>query len=234
MGFLIIVGAALMICVGVVIVRWPGFIRTPISHRPAHLLRRVDVADQQEIVRAVAVWTENLRDAISASSGLEQAITSTAGHSPDVIDVHLQRLVGSLKYRPLDECLRDFAMALANPTSDFVVASLLVSLRHPTRDMSALLSHLSDCARAECDLYLRVWVSRARSRTSVRIINFSVLIFSFGLVSLNPSYVAPFLTRQGGFFLVCIALCFLIGLTWLRRISTLAPPQRFLYPMETP
>jgi len=194
---------------------------------------RVELDNQQEIVHAIAVWTENLRDAISASSGLEQAISSTVGHSPAAIEPHLQRLVGSMKYRPLDDCLRDFAMSLANPTSDFVIASLLVSLRHPTRDLGALLTHLTDCARAECDLYMRIWVSRARSRTSVRIINLSVGIFTGGLVLLNPAYVRPFFTTQGVVLLCCVIACFVSGLMWLRQITTLDMPQRFLHPSES-
>jgi Flp pilus assembly protein TadB len=195
-------------------------------------LRRVSIDDQQEIVRAIAVWTENLRDAISASTGLEQAIAATSLHAPLAIETHLQRLASSMKYRPLAECLREFAAALANPTSDFVVASLLVSLQHPTRDMSGLLTHLSECARAECDLYLRVWVSRARSRTSVRIITFSVVVFSVGLILFNPTYIQPFFSRQGSVFLVGVCLCFAVGLTWLHRMTTLRLPHRFLEPGE--
>ena len=190
---------------------------------------RVTVEDQQEIVRAIAVWTENLRDAISAASGLEQAIASTVGHSPAAIETHLQQLVGSLRYRPIDECLREFAKGLANPTSDFVIASLLVSLQHPTRDLSGLLTHLSECARAECDLYQRIWVSRARSRTSARIINGSVVLFSLGLVVLNPGYIRPFLTGQGVAVLLAVVSCFVGGLMWLRHITTLASPPRFLH-----
>jgi Flp pilus assembly protein TadB len=226
-GFIVAFTGIALVTSGLIVSLWSNIRRSQFASQTT---RRVNIDNQQETVRAIAVWTENLRDAISASSGLEQAITSTSGHSPAAIDEHIQRLVGSMKYRPVDECLRDFAMALANPTSDFVVASLLVSLRYPTRDMSALLTHLSDCARAECDLYMRVWVSRARSRTSVRIINASVFTFTAGLVLLNPAYVQPFFTMQGGVFLVLVGLSFAIGLTWLRRITTLEPPQRFLHP----
>lgn len=200
------------------------------SHPISPIAQRVNVDSQREIVRAIAVWTENLRDAISASSGIEQAIASTAGHAPAAIDNHLQWLVGSMKYRPIEDCLRDFATALENPTADFVVASLLVSLRHPTRDLSSLLSHLSDCARAECDLYMRIWVSRARSRTSLRVITTSVVAFTLGLALFNPSYMKPFFSASGVVFLIGIVLCFAVGLLWLRQISTLEPPRRFLLP----
>jgi tight adherence protein B len=191
--------------------------------------RRVKVENQQEIVRSIAVWTENLRDAISASSGLEQAITSTAAQAPAAIEVHIHRLVGSMKYRPLDECLRDFANSLANPTSDFVVTALLVSLKHQTRDIAALLTHLSECARSECDLYMRVWVSRARARTSVRIINSAVLIFSLGLALLNPTYIRPFFTAPGFLVLMLVIISFVAGLMWLHQITTLDTSHRFLH-----
>jgi len=196
--------------------------------------QRVTVEDQQEIVRAIAVWTENLRDAISAAAGLEQAIASTVGHSPLAIESHVQQLVGSMKYRPIDECLHDFARGLANPTSDFVIAALLVSLQHPTRDLIGLLTQLSDCARAECNLYQRVWISRARSRTSARIINGSVMAFTLGLIILNPKYVQPFLSGQGLVVLVGIASCFISGLYWLHLITTLEMPPRFLHHGDTP
>jgi Flp pilus assembly protein TadB len=106
---------------------------------------------------------------------------------------------------------------------------LLVSLQHPTRDLSGLLTQLSECARAECDLYQRIWVSRARSRTSARIINGSVIAFSLGLIILNPAYVQPFLTERGLLVLLGITSCFVAGLTWLHHITTLQMPPRFLH-----
>lgn len=225
MGLIVSVVASVAIAFGVVVAMRGLRTRDTIRSR-----NRVAVENQQEQVRAIAVWTENLRDAIAASTGLEQAISSTAKHSPPAIDAHVQRLVGSMKYRPIDECLRDFAVGIGNPTSDFVVASLLVSLQHPTRDMSSLLSHLAECARSECDLYMRIWVSRARSRTSLRIISLSVLIFSLGLVLLNPAYVQPFFTLNGSIFLGGVVTSFAVGLMWLRRITTLEATQRFLHP----
>lgn len=226
MGLVVGVVALLLVAGGVaLLVRG----RVAMSQRFSFpILRRVRVEDQREMVHAIAVWTENLRDAISASTGLEQAISSTARHSPQVIEPHLQALIASMKYRSLEDSLRDFAAALSHPTSDFVVVSLLTSLRHPTRDLVSLLSHLSECARAECDLYLRIWVSRARSRAAVRIINWSVAVFTLGLVLFQPGYISPFFTTQGFFFLVVIGICFSGGLLWLRQFTTLDLPNRFL------
>ena len=62
-----------------------------------HSVRRRQADDQRALVEAVAMWTENLRDTISASSGLEQAIIATELHSPRAISAPARRLVASLR-----------------------------------------------------------------------------------------------------------------------------------------
>ena len=191
--------------------------------------RRVNVEDQRELVEAIAVWTENLRDAMSASSGIEQAITESARHAPSALAAEARLLAASVRYRKIDDALGDFADSLRNPTSDFVVAALILSIRHHTHDFLGLLTHLSDAARAETDLYTRVWVSRARTRTAVRIITASVSCFVVGLVVLNPDYLAPFLTLHGVAVLTVVCACFAGGLFWLRTMTSLEHPPRFLH-----
>jgi Flp pilus assembly protein TadB len=200
----------------------------------ANRFRRVAVDDQRALVEAVAVWTENLRDSMTASSGIEQAISDTARHAPSILSEDVNRLVASLRYRRIDEALREFAHALGNPTSDFVIAALILSIGHHTRDFIGLLTHLSDAARAETDLYTRIWVSRARSRTAVRIITGSVASFVVGLVLLNPLYLRPFLTPTGLVVLSGICLSFGCGLVWLRSMTSLDPPPRFLHQEQAP
>jgi tight adherence protein B len=184
--------------------------------------------DQRELVEAVAAWTENLRDTISASSGLEQAIIATENHSPRAISPAVRRLVASLRYGTLEDGLRRFADDVSHPTCDFVVAALITSAQHQTRDVGQLLGHLSDCARSECHLYLRIWVSRARSRTAVRIITGAVGTFVTGLIVFNRNYLAPFLSIEGTVVLICIGASFATALVWLQRIAQISTPARFL------
>ena len=115
-------------------------------------VRRRQADDQRALVEAVATWTENLRDTISGSSGLEQAIIATELHAPRAISAPVRRLVASLRYGSLEDGLRRFADDVAHPTCDFVVAALITTAQHQTRDLGQLLGHLSDCARAECHL----------------------------------------------------------------------------------
>lgn len=184
--------------------------------------------DQRAVVEAIAMWTENLRDTMSAASGLEQAIISTEHHAPRAIAPQVQRLVASLRYGRIDEALRRFADEVAHPTCDFVVAALVAASLHQTRDVALLLGHLADCARSECNLYLRIWVSRARSRAAVRIITAAVGTFVGGLILLNPGYLSPFVSITGLIVLVGVLCCFVGALTWLNSMAAVRTPARFL------
>ena len=92
-------------------------------------VRRRQADDQRALVEAVATWTENLRDTIFASSGLEQAIIATELHAPRAISVPVRRLVASLRYGSLEDGLRRFADDVSHPTCDFVVAALITTAR---------------------------------------------------------------------------------------------------------
>lgn len=203
---------------------------------PSAALRKVkrqsaahhEVSDQSEIVEAIATWTENLRDTISASAGLEQAIFAGENHAPKAIKDPVQRLIAGLKYGTFDDALRRFADDIAHPTCDFVVAALITSAVHQTRDVAQLLTHLSECARSECHLYMRIWVSRARMRTAVRIITGSVLCFVIGLVVFNATYLKPFVSIEGGVVLILILSSFAFALVSMQKMSNIAMPSRFL------
>ena len=184
--------------------------------------------DQRAIVEAVATWTENLRDTISSSSGLEQAIFATENHAPRMLNAAVRQMVATLRYGSLEDALRQFADDVSHPTCDFVVAALVTSSQHQTRDLGQLLGHLSECARSECQLYLRIWVSRARSRAAVRIITGTIGAFISGLFIFNREYLAPFMSAEGS--VVAIGICFTFGLSiyWMNQIAKVKTPARFL------
>ena len=191
-------------------------------------VRKRQADDQRDLVEAIAMWTENLRDTISASSGLEQAIIATEHHSPRAIATHVRRLVASLRYGSLEDGLRRFADDISHPTCDFVVAALITTAQHQTRDVGQLLGHLSECARSECHLYLRIWVSRARSRTAVRIITGVVVAFIMGLFIFDRPYLEPFTSLEGLVVLSAITALFVSSIWWLQRIAQIKTPARFL------
>lgn len=184
--------------------------------------------NQRELIEAVATWTEQLRDTIVAAHGLEQAIAVTSDLAPAVIAPAVRRLAAALRYGATDDALRRFADDVNHPTCDFVVAALITAHHHQARELGALLTHLSECAREESRAQLRVWVSRARTRSAVRIIGWVVVLFAGALAVFDPSYLSPFMSSQGLIVLMFDVLIFFAALSMLRKLSSIGQPQRFI------
>ena len=224
----LIVAATVLACGTALVGRWIG---------RAGLSRMLDSRDRRparnslaehEFVEAVASFTEQMRDAVSGAAGLEQAIAQAAETSPPVIRPQLARLVASLRYGRTEDALMGFADELCHPTSDFVVAALLIAVRNETRDLGALLGQLSSAARDECRMHLRVWVSRSRLRSSVRTVTVAVIVFVCGLAAANPAYLRPYADPLGAVVLAVVVVGFTVGLHLMRRLSAVVPPARLI------
>lgn len=184
--------------------------------------------DVRDVVEAVATWTDQLRDTISASGGLQQAITATETLAPMPIRGDVRRLVSDLKYGSLETGLRRFAESVAHPSCDFVVAALITAHRHHARDLAELLSHLADCAREESRMHLRIWVARARLRSAMRIVKIVIIAFVAGLVILDPGYLAPFTSSQGVVVLAAIIVDLACAVWLMNRLGNRQQTFRFV------
>lgn len=223
-----VVLCALVILIAIGVLMIIGGVRPGLLTMKDLNTRSAEAFDQGQIVEGIATWTENLRDTIAASAGLEQAIFATENFAPRAIAEPVRRLVAGLRYGTFEDALRRFADDVAHPTCDFVVAALITASVHQTRDLAQLLTHLSECARSECHLYMRIWVSRARMRTAIRIISGAVTTFVVGLLAFNTAYLKPFLTIEGIFVMTCIASAFAFALLSLHKLSNIRVPARFL------
>jgi tight adherence protein B len=186
---------------------------------------------------AVASWAEMLRDTLSASSGLEDAIGATAPLSAPSIRPALIGLVSRFGRMPLADALASFADELADPTADLVVSALILAARGEAQHLSDLLSALAESAREDATMRLRVDASRARTRTAVRVIAAVTVIMVAGLLLLNRSYLQPYDSLGGQAVLGCVFATFAAGLGWLQVMSRYQAPDRFLarrHPEEEP
>ena len=209
----IIVG--LVACVVVSLV--PGIGATPAHRR-----------DEQALVEAIASWTEQLRDTLAGSHGLEQVIIATAPHAPLAIAPAVERLSIFITYGSLSDGLRRFAEDVDHPTADFVTAALVTASQHQARDIGLLLGHLAQCARDEGRMRTRVWVGRARTRSAVRIITTVVVLFVGGLFVFNREYLEPYSSVSGQIILGVILVGFAIALFMMQNMSRIETPERFI------
>ncbi|MGI8753567.1 MAG: type II secretion system F family protein [Acidimicrobiales bacterium] len=181
---------------------------------------------------AVAAWAEMLRDTLSASSGLEEAIAVTAPLAATSIRPALSTLVAQLGRVRLADALASFAEALADPTADLVVSALILAARGEAQSLVDLLGSLADAARDDADMRLRVDANRARIRTSVRVIAAVTIAMVTALVLFNASYLQPFNSAGGQLVLAAVFAGFAGGLAWLNVMSRYQAPDRFLAPRE--
>jgi tight adherence protein B len=177
---------------------------------------------------AVASWAEMLRDTLSASSGLEEAIGATAALTAPSIRPALIGLVSRFGRMPLADALAAFADELADPTADLVVSALILAARGEAQHLSDLLSSLAESAREDATMRLRVDASRARTRTAVRVIAAVTVAMVAGLLLLNRSYLQPYDSLGGQAVLGCVFATFAAGLGWLQVMSRYQAPDRFL------
>jgi Flp pilus assembly protein TadB len=181
-----------------------------------------------EMVEAIASWAEMLRDTIAAAAGLEQAIAATGPIAPAPLASPVARLAVSLEFEPLPVALRRFADDVDHPTCDFVVAALVTAAEKQAREIGPLLTQLAECARDEAKMRSRIWVDRARTRTSVNVIAACVVLFAGGLIAFSREYLKPYDTVTGQVVLIGIGAVFAASFVVMDRMGRVDVPERFI------
>jgi Flp pilus assembly protein TadB len=216
---------AVCLVVGVVVgvvTRWP--VAAALSAVAAWVLPQIIGPDQAHArrvaqIEAIAVWTEALRDNLSAAAGLEQSLMASAIESPEPIRDEVTRLAVRLQrgWR-LRDALQAFAAELADPTADLVVAGLLMAARGSAGQLGEVLGELAASARAKVASRQRVAAGRRRNRTSARVIVGTTLAMAGLLALLNRGYLRPFDTPTGQLVLLFAGACFGIAFWWLAML----------------
>ncbi|WP_326809530.1 MULTISPECIES: type II secretion system F family protein [unclassified Streptomyces] len=180
-------------------------------------------------VEALAAWTESLRDTIAGAVGLEQAIPASARAAAPSLRPHLDALIDRLRARtPLPVALQHLADELDDPSADIVVAALILNSKLRGPGLREVLGALAKSAREEVDMRQRVMAQRASTRRSVQIVVGVSVAFVLGLAVFNRDFVQPYGTPLGQAVLACVCGMFACGFWWLRKLSRIETPERFL------
>ncbi len=173
------------------------------------------------VIDAVAAFTEMLRDTLTASAGLNQALTVASQHAPEAIRPAAQRLAGRIEQRGTTtrQALRAFADEIADPTADLVALALASASEHPTRDLAGLLSSLAATSREQAAMRTRIAVARARTRTAVRIVTGTTVALASVLLLVDRHYLAPYSSAAGQLVLLITGALFGLGFSWLRKLG---------------
>ncbi len=184
--------------------------------------------DEAALSEGLAVWIEQLRDTLAGARGLEQALVVTAETAPDVIRDAVARFASRLSFASLPSAARQFADEVDHPTCDFVTAALIVAAEQQVRDMGALLDQLASSCRDDVAMQRRIWVSRARTRSAVRIISVVIVLFVAMLFVFNRSYLSPYGSPEGAVVMSLVAVLFGVSLVGMQKLSRIDVAPRFV------
>jgi Flp pilus assembly protein TadB len=180
-------------------------------------------------VEALAGWTESLRDTIAGAVGLEQAIPASSRAAAPALRAHLEALVDRLRSRtPLPTALQILADEINDASADIIVAALILNARLRGPGLREVLGALAKSAREEVDMRQRVMAQRASTRRSVQIVIIVSVVFVLGLAIFNRGFVQPYGTALGQLVLGLVCALFAAGFWWLRKLSNIDTPDRFL------
>jgi Flp pilus assembly protein TadB len=190
---------------------------------------------QIERLEALVMWTEALRDTVTARASLEQAIPATAAHAPTPIRPALVRLVGRLRARvPLDSALLALSAELADASADKVIGALVLNARQRGSGLASVLGSLARSGREELDQRRRITAGRASMRRSVQLVVVITVAFAVLLATFSRSYVAPYSSLGGQVALGVVIGLFAASFVWLRRLAGGEPATPFLSATSDP
>lgn len=187
--------------------------------------------DRGSIVQleGLATWTESLRDTIAGAVGLEQAIPATAYAAAPSIAPQLRMMADRLRTRmPLPDALRRFADDLSDPSADLILSAMILNSRLRGPGLRDVLTSLAESAREDLDRRRRISADRASTRRSVQIVVGVSVLAAAALILFTPTYLQPYDGLLGQLVLVVVFAVFAAAFWWLRKLSVLEQPERFL------
>jgi tight adherence protein B len=217
-------GISLALAVGIlvaVLTRWPvaGLFTAGSVFILPRAFKKTRNRDSIRRTEAIAVWTELVRDTLTASSGLAQAIVATESMAPADIRVAVGHLADRISNGVLLEvALTQFADEVGDPCIDDVVAALRLVATSPAQRLVDLLTALADSTRETVAMRLRVEASRASARSGVRTIIWFSLGFVLLLVVTAQSYLSPFKSLTGQLVLGVVGAFYMSGMGLMIRL----------------
>ena len=183
--------------------------------------------EDMDRTKAIATWTEMVRDNMAGAAGLEQALVLAAEYAPAKIYSELSLFTRSLDHMPLEEALPRLGEDLNHPASDMVVVALTNAARMQASDLGPLLSRLASTTRDDVRLRQRVGIEAAKIKTSSRIVLGVTGFVAVFLYFINPELVAAYDSAEGQVVLTVVFMVFGAGIWSIRRYSKPEEVDRF-------
>ena len=192
-------------------------------------------AEKRAIARleAVELWTRRLADLVRAGGGLHQAILASTADAPAAIAAEVGQLASELSSDISTwDALHAFADRLADPSSDEVVAALMLNARERGPRLADVLDRVSAGMADLVTMRREVVSSRTDARLSGQILA-GLTVAGLVVLLVNKTYMRPYHTAVGQIVLAfCVGSCALL-LVWMRRLNMPRRLPRLLAPISS-
>lgn len=168
-----------------------------------------------------------LRDAIRAGLGVQEALAGLAQSGPEVLQPEFRRLLRDTRLRGFAPALLALQDRLADPLADTVVVALLTTDQLGGKNLSDVLDRLVEATRGELRVQEESRAMQVRQVTQARLIAAMPFLVLVAIRKVNPSYLAPF--DGGGQLILAGCLLWLaIGYAWMSRLGRIPGDERVL------
>ena len=194
------------------------------------LMRRggTSAADEIDKVEAIATWTEQVRDTMNASAGLQQALVATAAQGPAPIAEELRAFARRAPRGDLGGALHQLGLDLHHPSADMVVAGLLSATELDAGRLVPLLTRLAASIRDEAHMRVRIEVGRARVRTSMKIVGVCVTLTALLLLLAGGELLDGYDSPLGQVWLLVVGVVVVLAVWSSRKLAEVPQPERFV------
>ena len=186
--------------------------------------RRRAVADE---IEAYSQWTEQIRDLVSASGSLFEAVTLSAPSAPPMLRpqvIQLASLAGTVGLAP---AMGWFAAEMKSPYADRLVLGMNIAWDSGARITEAFES-VARAMRNEVEMRRRNEVANARTWTQVVSITGITVASVVLMFTFNRGFFDPFGSVVGQIILLAVGVMIFGNVLWVLKLSASGAPVRLL------
>ena len=190
--------------------------------------RRREFTDE---IEAYSQWTEQIRDLVSASGSLFEAVTLSADQAPLMLRPKVVQMASIGRTLGLPAALDWFANEMDSPFADRLVLGMKIAWDSGAR-VSEAFESTARSMRAEVEMRRRNEVANARAWTQVvAIVGVTVLSVLFMFV-FNRTFFDPFGSAIGQGILLGVGVLIFGNVYWVMKLSETGVPVRLLASQE--
>ena len=180
-----------------------------------------------EEIEAYSQWAEQIRDLVSSSGSLYEAVTLSADNSPELLRPSVMQMTAIARTTGLPPALDWFANEMRSPHADRLVLGLRIAWDSGAR-VSEAFDSTARRMRGEVDVRRRNEVSNSRAWTQVVAILGVTMVSVLLLAVLNRGFFEPFSSFIGQLVLLGVGGLMVGSIFWVLKLSETDIPIRLL------